>query len=143
MQVYSKRELLAREEIKYKHYLDVRCIEFKTLASMIYQETIPSAIKEINYITQSKEYMPPSVIKKAHNLADFIENINALVSKLEHTLEKALAQKELKDKCLALLYEVTPISEQLRSRVDFMENYISKQHLAYPNYEDLFFGVDF
>ena len=143
MGVYSKKELLAREEIKYQGYLNVRCIEFRTLSSMIYQEIIPSAIKEINFITQNVQYMPQSVMKKAHNLSEFIEDINELVSKLEKALDESLKISSLKEKCLALIYKVTPIETLLRERCDFMENYISKEHLPYPNYEELFFGTDY
>lgn len=142
-QIFNKHELLARIDIKYKHYLDIRGIEFRTICSMIYQEIIPSAIKELNFITQSKEFMPPSVMKKAHNLAEFVEDINCLVSKLEKALDKVFMRQSLEEKALGLIGDVKELIDTLRARCDFMENYISKEHLPYPNYEDLLFATDF
>ena len=55
-----------RRNKKYENYYNIRLIEIKTLTEMTYQQVIPSAIKELNFICAcGKEFMSKSMLTSA------------------------------------------------------------------------------
>ena len=142
--VYSEKEILARSEIMYESFANVRCIETKTLTSMIYQNVIPSAIKELNFITSCpSEYLSKTMKTKADKLSAFIDECSDMAGKVEDELVKASGKETVKDKGAYILKKVLPLADKLRSTADKMEHYISQDNLPYPSYEKLFFDTDF
>ena len=142
--VYSEKEILARSEIMYESFVNIRSIEIKTLTAMIYQNIIPSAIKELNFITTCPaEYMSESMKTRANKLSTFIDECSLLAGKSEDALRSALKLDGSKEKGLGILNEVIPLCDSLRSTADKMEHYISIDNLPYPSYEKLFFDTDF
>jgi len=142
--VYTSKEIMARKEIMYESYFNVRTIEAKTLIAMIYQNIIPCAVKELNTITNCpKEYLSKASKAKAKKLMDFVDTCSNLAGKCEDEIVKASTLSTNKKKGLYILHVVMPICEQLRSVADKMEHYISKQNLPYPTYEDLFFNIEY
>ena len=111
---------------------------------MIYQNIIPSAIKELNFITTCPaEYMSESMKTRANKLSTFIDECSLLAGKSEDALRSALKLDGSKEKGLGILNEVIPLCDSLRSTADKMEHYISIDNLPYPSYEKLFFDTDF
>ena len=142
--VYTEKEIIARSEIMYESYVNVRSIEVKTMTSMIYQNVIPSAIKELNFITGCpSEYLAKSVKTKAEKLSQFIDDCSELAGKVEDELAKASKKDSAKDKGSYILKKVVPMADKLRETADKMEHYISQENLPYPSYEKLFFDTDF
>ena len=142
--VYSAKEIKARSEIMYESYVHIRSIEIKTLTAMIYQNIIPSAIKELNFITKAGDtYMSSSMKTRAEKLSLFIDECSLLAGKTEDELNLALNEASYKEKGMHILKKVLPLSNDLRKAADKMEHYISIDNLPYPSYEKLFFDTDF
>jgi len=142
--VYSCKEIIARSEIMYESYFNVRSIEAKTMIAMIYQNIIPSAIKELNFITACpKEYISKASKTKAKKLMAFIDKCSSLAGKCEDEINKANKLDTNKEKGLYILEVVLPICNELRMVADKMEHYISKTNQPYPIYEDLFFNIEY
>ncbi len=142
--VFSEKEILARSEIMYESYVNIRSIEIKTMTAMIYQNIIPSAIKELNFITTCPEsYMSDSMKTRAKKLGTFIDECSLLAGKSEDALDKANEAISIKDKGMYILKKVIPLTEELRTTADKMEHYISVDNLPYPSYEKLFFDMDY
>ncbi|MDO4501112.1 MAG: glutamine synthetase III [Erysipelotrichaceae bacterium] len=142
--VFTEKEIMARSEIMYESFLNVRSIEVKTMTAMIYQNIIPSAIKELNFITAcTSNFMSKTMLTKAEKLSAFIDDCSVLAGKCEDELEKARKKATTKDKDMYILNKVLPLADKLRSTADKMEHYISEENLPYPNYEKLFFDIDF
>ena len=142
--VFSEKEIMARSEIMYESYVNVRSIEIKTMTSMIYQNIIPSAIKELNFITTCPaDYMSESMKTRAKKLGTFIDECSLLAGKSEDALEAASKCKTSKEKGMHILKKVIPLTDKLRATADKMEHYISVDNLPYPSYEKLFFDMDF
>lgn len=142
--VLSQKEILAREDIKYENYYNIRVIEYKTMTEMIYQQVIPSAIKELNFICQCGEkFMSKSMMTKVAKLQAFIDEASLLAGKIEDELASINQISSLKQKCLLLLEKVNPINDSLRLIADKLEKYISKDFQPFPQYEQLFFGIDY
>ena len=128
----------------YESYVNIRSIEIKTMTAMIYQNIIPSAIKELNFITTCPEsYMSDSMKTRAKKLGTFIDECSLLAGKSEDALDKANEAISIKDKGMYILKKVIPLTEELRTTADKMEHYISVDNLPYPSYEKLFFDMDY
>ena len=110
---------------------------------MIYQNIIPSAIKELNFITTAGDYMSSSMKTRAEKLSAFIDECSLLAGKSEDELRASLKKASAKDEGLYILKKVIPLTEKLRATADKMEHYISSDNLPYPSYEKLFFDTDF
>ena len=141
--VYSEKEILARSEIMYESFVNIRTIEIKTLTAMIYQNIIPSAIKELNFITTAGDYMSSSMRTRAEKLSSFIDDCSLLAGKSEDELKASAKKTDAKQEGLYILKKVIPLTEKLRGTADKMEHYISIDNLPYPSYEKLFFDTDF
>ena len=141
--VYSEKEILARSEIMYESFVNIRTIEIKTLTAMIYQNIIPSAIKELNFITTAGDYMSSSMRTRAEKLSSFIDECSLLAGKSEDELKASAKKADAKQEGLYILKKVIPLTEKLRGTADKMEHYISSDNLPYPSYEKLFFDTDF
>ncbi|MDO4198659.1 MAG: glutamine synthetase III [Erysipelotrichaceae bacterium] len=142
--VYTEKEIMARSEIHYESYYNIRNIETRTMTAMVYQNVIPSAIKELNFITTCpSEYLSKTMKTKADKLSLFIDECSDLAGKVEDELDKAAAKATPKEKGEVILKKVLPLAEKLRATADKMEHYISADNLPYPSYEKLFFDTDF
>ncbi len=142
--VYSEKEIGARTEVKYESYVNIRTIEIKTLTPMIYQNIIPSAIKELNFITTCpKEFMSKSMQTKATKLADFIDECSELAGLVEDKVKQISNYDNEKEKGAFILKTIIPLADTLRETADKMEHYISKDNQPYPTYEELFFAIDY
>ena len=141
--VYSEKEIFARSEIMYESFVNIRTIEIKTLTAMIYQNIIPSAIKELNFITTAGDYMSSSMRTRAEKLSSFIDECSLLAGKSEDELKASAKKSDAKQEGLYILKKVIPLTEKLRGTADKMEHYISSDNLPYPSYEKLFFDTDF
>lgn len=142
--VYTEKEIMARSEIMYESYVHVRSIEIRTLTAMIYQNIIPSAIKELNFITTSgNEYMSSSMRTRAEKLSTFIDECSLLAGQSEDELKASLEEASSLESGMHILTKVIPLTEELRKTADKMELYISIDNLPYPSYEKLFFDTDF
>ncbi|MDO4377681.1 MAG: glutamine synthetase III [Erysipelotrichia bacterium] len=142
--IYTEKEILARTEIMYESYVNVRSIECKTLTAMIYQNVIPSAIKELNFITAAgMEFISESTKIKAHKLTEFIDECSLKAGEVEDKIVEMNMLSNNEEKCLFILHNILHLTEQLRKIADKMEHYISVDNLPYPSYEKLFFSLDY
>ena len=142
--VYSKKEIEARSEIMYESYVNIRSIEIKTMTSIIYQQIIPSAIKEMAMITSINEkYWSNSMKTKVEKLADFIDLCSEKAGLIEDNIRSLDSIDSIEEKGMCILNKIIPLSEQLRAIADKMEHYISIDNLSLPSYEKLFFNIDY
>ena len=142
--VYSKKEIEARSEIMYESYVNIRSIEIKTMTSIIYQQIIPSAIKEMAMITSINEkYWSNSMKTKVEKLADFIDLCSEKAGLIEDNIRSLDSIDSIEEKGMCILNKIIPLSEQLRVIADKMEHYISVDNLSLPSYEKLFFNIDY
>ena len=142
--IFSSKEIYARSEIMYESFVNIRKIESKALTSIVYQNIIPSAIKELKFITSiNQEYMTDSMKAKAKKLMNFIESASSLSGKVQDELTKLNDYSTFKEKGYHILKDITPISSSLRDVIDKMELYTSKDNLPFPTYEELFFSIEY
>ena len=81
--VLNQKELEARKEIKYENYYNIRLIEIKTLTEIIYQQVIPSAIKELNFINLCQNQCLLKQINFKHLLMKQVYKRELLKTKLK------------------------------------------------------------
>lgn len=142
--VYTEKEIKARVEVKYESYINVRTIEIKTLTAMIYQNVIPSAIKELNFITTCpSNFMSKTMLTKANKLSKFIDDCSDEAGIVEDKIKELSSIQTNKEKGLFILNTILPLTDKLRACADKMEHYISKDNQPFPTYEELFFKIDY
>lgn len=142
--VFNQKELEARKEIKYENYYNIRLIEIKTLTEIIYQQVIPSAIKELNFICKcGDKFMSKSMFTKANKLQTFIDEASLQAGIIEDKVKEVNLLNNYKDKSLFILKQILPLCDKLRLTADNLEKYISKDFQPFPQYEQLFFDIDF
>ena len=128
----------------YESYVNIRSIEIKTMTSIIYQQIIPSAIKEMAMITSINEkYWSNSMKTKVEKLADFIDLCSEKAGLIEDNIRSLDSIDSIEEKGMCILNKIIPLSEQLRAIADKMEHYISVDNLSLPSYEKLFFNIDY
>ena len=111
---------------------------------MIYQNIIPAAIKELNFVTVCpKEFMPSSSLTKVEKLKSFIDDCSKLAGQVDDEMESLGKFETAKDKGMYILNTIVPLADALRAKADSMERYISKENQPYPTYEELFFAIDY
>lgn len=136
LQVFTRKELLARAEVLYEQHNKIRLIDAKTTLLMLYRNIMPSIINEIKLISSIKEN------KKKISLEKVINELQLDSDLLENRLNnlESVSQEELGIK---IIDEVLPITLKIREKYDKIENSLSEQNLPFPTYLSFFFGLDF
>ena len=52
-------------------------------------------------------------------------------------------KNDYQEKCMFILNNILPLCSKLRTITDNLEKYISKDNQPFPQYEQLFFDIDF
>ena len=114
------------------------------MTSIIYQQIIPSAIKEMAMITSINEkYWSNSMKTKVEKLADFIDLCSEKAGLIEDNIRSLDSIDSIEEKGMCILNKIIPLSDALRAIADKMEHYISVDNLSLPSYEKLFFNIDY
>ena len=147
--IYTKAELLSRQEILYDKYAKEIIIEARTMLEMSKRLIIPGVLKFSAALTSalnnrknigfpcegSAEYeiltridpLVSSMLRFADDLSAHVENIN----NIEGTVQKA-------DYCA---HTIIPAMSSLRNAADSLEELVGQDYWPIPTYADLLYGV--
>ena len=143
--VYSRTEMLSRQEISLEEYAKIIHIEAMTSLHMLKKQIIPAAI------TWSKELADTVAVKKsigvdapaeAAQVRELTELTAALMEKTQALEAAALAEPE--DVTARAMYEhesVIPAMESARKLADALEMKVAKRCWPMPTYADMLFYV--
>lgn len=147
--IFTKEEILARQEIMFEEYSKIINIEARTMCEIARKEILPACI---NYATSLANSI--SSIRDAVKMADtstqeellisissLISEAQAMVNTLEKELEKAVNIKCFKAQAYAYSETVFPAMKELRKPCDMLETLVSHEYWPYPTYTDLLFRV--
>ncbi|QSX09383.1 glutamine synthetase III [Alkalibacter rhizosphaerae] len=147
--VFSKGEILARQEIMFEEYAKTINIEALTMIQVAKREIMPAVMnygaelaRDISSIASILPSAPLDGQKK--QLDRITKAYDAAVVGLE-ALEEALAKthevKDIKEESKAYKFEVCPAMEVLRKPCDELETLVSEEAWPFPTYGDLLFRV--
>lgn len=147
--IFTSAELHSRYEIMLESYCKILRIEALTMVDMVKKEFIPSvsqyiaslcstAISIKNLGLDLKCSAELSLIEKLSRLNDEAAEITAL---LESSVKNAANYDDMLQAAQHYKNSVIPLMEQLRSRVDQMEESTGSDYWPHPTYSDLLFSI--
>lgn len=143
--VLKRHEMVARSEILYEQYAKTLRVEVLTMIDMIDKQIIPAINKEISEFAVGLNALGSNsyYTKKITVLGNAIEEIDRKKDALLTKFNEAWSKEEFKDKGLAIVHGVTDAMADLRASVDAVEPMISATNYPMPNYEEMFFHLDY
>ena len=149
--VMTRKELEARNEVKWEIYTKKIQIEARVLGDLVMNHIIPVATKyqceliDNAYKTQKLFPAEKAAILSAKNI-DLIEQIAGLNNFIEENVAKMIEARKVanrieseREKAIAYHDTVAPMLESIRQRIDQLELIIDDQMWPLPKYRELLF----
>jgi len=149
--VFTEKELIARNEVKWDTYTKKIQIEARVLGDLIQSNIVPVAIKYQSMLLDNAKKMADIFgVEKAKTLAaetmKKIEEISNHVSVLESTVEAMVEARKVankieseKDKAVAYHDTILPYFETIRYHADKLELLVDDEIWPLPKYRELLF----
>lgn len=147
--IFTKAELLSRQEIEYESYVKIIGIEAKTMINMAGKSIIPAVIRYITSMANSMALVSSACdeadtsVQKEILLecSDLLASTKRALAKLVDDLEQLSELVEGKEKAMAYRETIVKDMEDLRVPVDKLEMLVDRDIWPMPSYGDLMFGV--
>ena len=149
--VMTRKELEARNEVKWESYTKKNQIEARVLGDLVMNHIVPVAIeyqsKLIDNVYKMKQIFPAEEAEKlsAENLA-IIRKISEHTSYIKEHVDtmveaRKVANKITDERAKAVEYhdKITPMLEQIRYHIDKLELIVDDQMWTLPKYRELLF----
>ncbi len=141
--VLTEREVRARVEIKFEHYLKTKEIEYKVAINMARTMILPAITRQISLSATAAAALKSAGVAAKEMLADVkrLEELYSAIKKnaenLEKQLEKAESRKKLPARAEFLANEGEKALAQLRKVVDEAEEIVANEFWPMAKYQDL------
>ncbi|TCT14709.1 glutamine synthetase [Natranaerovirga pectinivora] len=147
--VFTKGEIVSRQEIMYEEYAKIINIEALTMIEMAKKEILPSVIDYITSLADSintiKAATSSVTVKVQEKLIEKLSNLLELaydkLEALESEVVKAKELEEIEEQAIAFRNKVFVAMEELRIPCDELEKLSSEEYWPFPSYTDLLFRV--
>ncbi|MBP5627718.1 glutamine synthetase III [bacterium] len=147
--VYTVKELIARNEVKWETYVKKVQIEARVIGRMAMNHVIPAALEYktrlLKSVSLSKEIFPEEYlatsgpeIELAKEVSNLIAEIRADVDALIEARKKANVIEDIFEKALAY-HEVADMIEVVRKPIDRLEELVDNDLWPLPKYRELLF----
>ena len=146
--VFTKAELVSRQEIKYETYSKAINIEANTMIDIAGKQIIPAVIRYTKNLADAINAVVSAGVLDVDVQTDLLKNTSQLLKNTKDALEnlKTLSEKayempEGRDKAYFYRRQVIPAMDALRKPVDELEMIVDKEIWPMPSYGDLLFEV--
>lgn len=149
--VMTRKELEARNEVKWETYTKKIQIEARVLGDLVMNHVVPVAIeyqsKLIDNVYKMKQIFPTEEAEKlsAENMAiirKIAEHTSYIKEHVDTMVEaRKVANKIVDERMKAIAYhdKITPMLEQIRYHIDKLELIVDDQMWTLPKYRELLF----
>ena len=149
--VMNRKELKARNEVKWETYTKKIQIEARVLGDLVMNHVVPVAIeyqsKLIDNVYKMKQIFPTEEAEKlsAENMAiirKIAEHTSYIKEHVDTMVEaRKVANKIVDERAKAIEYhdKITPMLEQIRYHIDKLELIVDDQMWTLPKYRELLF----
>lgn len=149
--VMTRKELEARNEVKWETYTKKIQIEARVLGDLVMNHVVPVAIeyqsKLIDNVYKMKQIVPTEEAEKlsAENMAiirKIAEHTSYIKEHVDTMVEaRKVANKIVDERAKAIEYhdKITPMLEQIRYHIDKLELIVDDQMWTLPKYRELLF----
>jgi len=149
--VFTEKELIARNEVKWETYTKKIQIEARVLGDMIKSSIIPVALKYQKQLLDSQSQMinvfgEAEAKELGSQTLEIIRQISRHVLALETAISDMVAKRKVanrieseKDKAIAYHDTVVPFFETIRNHADELELLVDDEMWPLPKYRELLF----
>ncbi|MBD5357109.1 MAG: glutamine synthetase type III [Bacteroides sp.] len=149
--IFNKKELEARNEVKWEIYSKKLQIESRVLGDLAVNHIIPAAITYQRLLLDSvykvKELFDTETARKIggqdmvsiEKIADHLSAIKELVEKMTANRHIANRKPNEREKAIAYHDTVAPLMEQIRVHIDALELMVDNEIWPLPKYRELLF----
>lgn len=149
--LFTKKELEARNEVKWEMYSKKLQIESRVLGDLAVNHIIPAAISYqrllLDNVYKMKSLFSDDNVKKIGGLdmvsiekiADHLNAINHLVEEMVNERHKANRKESERSKAIAYHDSVAPLMEEIRSHIDELELMVDNEIWPLPKYREILF----
>ena len=151
MGILTKKELEARNEVKWEMYTKKIQIESRVLGDLAINHIVPAAqtyqrllldnlfkIKELFNAEKAKE-IGGDDLSTIEKMALHITKIKSLVNEMNESRKKANHIESQREKAIAYHDNVTPLMEEIRDHIDHLELMVDNEIWPLPKYRELLF----
>ncbi len=149
--LFSKKELEARNEVKWEMYSKKLQIESRVLGDLAINHIIPAAITYqrllLDNVYKIKQLFDEDTARKIggqdlvsiEKMAHHMSEIKALVEKMVTARRIANRKPTERDKAIAYHDTVAPLLEEIRTHIDALELMVDNEIWPLPKYRELLF----
>ncbi len=145
--IFTKAELISREEIKYEEYAKEVNIEARTMIDMASKSLIPACIKYVRDLSdtviavKNAGYGSRAAAENLRKITALTDEAYSALEKLIEDDEKSLKIPEARERAVFCRDQVKKDMEALRAPIDKLEMMVGKDYWPMPSYGDLLFEV--
>jgi glutamine synthetase len=150
MKIFSKRELVARQDIEYEKYIKQIQIEARILSELILSNLIPAVITYQNTLIQNIKGLEEVFGKEDTSLVSVQKKLLTKIAKRLDTLQKLSAQmqenrkeankiKDNKEKAFAYRDKVLSFFDAIRYEIDKLEVLTDDEIWPFPKLREMMF----
>ena len=150
MNVMTRKELEARNEIKWETYTKKIQIEARIFGDMAMNIIVPTATKYqsslIDNVTKLKSLFGDEGMKMSENNINIIkaisEHVAVIVAKSKELVEARKVANKIEDereKAVAYHDTVAPVMDEVRKHIDKLEEIVSDEEWTLPKYREMLF----
>lgn len=145
--VFTRKELESREEIKYEAYAKAINIEARTMIDVASKQIIPAVVKYTKTLADAVNAVVAAGVDADVQLAllrevsGFLKEAKEALTNLEELDKEAEQKPEGKERARFFRDAIVPAMEALRIPVDKLEMLVDKSAWPMPSYAELIFEV--
>ena len=149
--IFTRKELVARNEVKWERYTKKVQIESRVLGDLAINHIIPAAVtyqgqlldnlykmRQLFNEEKAREIGETDLIT-VEQMADHINKVKSLVTAMTENRKRANSLESLRDKAIAYHDTVAPIMEKIRYHIDRLELMVDNEIWPLPKYRELLF----
>lgn len=149
--IFTKKELIARNEVKWEMYTKKVQIESRVLGDLAVNHIIPAAVAyqgrlldnlyKINQLFQTTKIkeIGKSDYESVEKISSHINQVNDLVAEMIENRKKANNLESQREKAIAYHDTVAPLMEKIRYHIDHLELMVDNEIWPLPKYRELLF----
>ncbi len=145
--IFTKPELISREEIKYEEYAKEVNIEARTMIDMASKSIIPACMKYVHDLSntviavKNAGYGSRAAAENLRKITALTDEAYSALEKLIEDDERSLTIPEGRERAVFCRDSVKKDMERLREPIDRLEMMVGKDYWPMPSYGDMLFEV--
>ena len=149
--IFTRKELVARNEVKWEMYTKKVQIESRVLGDLAVNHIIPAAVNyqgrlldnlfKINqlFAADKAQSIGKADYESVEKISEHINQVKILVKEMTENRKKANALESQREKAIAYYDTVAPIMEKIRNHIDHLELMVDNEIWPLPKYRELLF----